>query len=192
MKISVSFKEGTKLSKVNSTTKTDTNTEVSNEVCPYKFIKWAKQDQICGSKPKEGCVYCSRHKKHEGTEQKERKAMPAVISNTINPNTKNKSRSPVKSTQRVLRKHKIIDKLWHPETGLTFKSAKERIVIGKIVDDNINNLTDEDYDVCRKWGFSFIPLEDKELELEYELSEDELDKKSDEKSIYLVAASSSA
>lgn len=192
MKISVSFKEyGATHSRVNSFTKTNTNTEVSNGACPYKFIKGAKQDQMCGLKPKEGSVYCSRHKKHEGTEQKERKAMPDPIRNTIKPKTKSKSRSPIKSIQRVLRKHKILAKLWHPETGLSFKSAKERIVNGKIVDDKLINLTDEDYDICRKWGFSFIPLEDKELE--HDLSDDEVEKKkqnsSSETSIYLLSVS---
>ena len=193
MKISVSFKEDKQRSTVNALTSTNAGTEVSSRGCPYKFIKGAKRDQTCGGNAQEGNVYCSRHKKHEGAEQKERKATPDPKRSIVKPKTKSKNLSPVKSIQRVLRKHKIVGKLWHPETGLVFKSAKERIVIGKIVDDNLVDLTDEDYDDCRKWGFSFSPPEDKELE--EDSSDDEVNEKdesSTETKIYLMASSSSA
>jgi predicted DNA-binding WGR domain protein len=187
MKISVSMKSPGKA----TTTKTNSVASEDPNGCPYKFIKGAKQDTTCGAKAKEGNVYCSRHKKYEGTEPKERKSSPDPKRSTVK-SKKSKSRSPPKSTQRVLRKNKKLDKLWHPETGLVFKSAKERTVVGKCVDDKLIDLTEEDIEDCRKWGFSFVPLDD----------EDEGDESSDdEKSvvttpkkrfIYMEAPSSSA
>ena len=187
MKISVTMKSPGK----ETTTKTNSVASADPNGCPYKFIKGAKQDTTCGAKAKEGNVYCSRHKKYEGTEQKERKSSPDPKLSTVKPK-KSKSRSPAKSTQRVLRKNKKLDKLWHPETGLVFKSAKERTVVGKCVDDKLIDLTEEDIEECRKWGFSFVPLDD----------EDEGDESSDdeksvvttpkERFIYMEAPSSSA
>lgn len=172
--------------------KTSPKTSDQN-VCPYKFIKGTKQDQTCGSKVKEGNSYCSRHKKYEGSDVKERKSSPdpvGSVRNTVKP-PKSKSRSPVKSTQRVIRKNKKIDKLWHPETGLVFKSAKERTVIGKCIDDKITHLTDDDIDECRKWGFSFVPIDDDDDHSEDGGNNEDASKKK-ERFVYMEAASSSS
>jgi predicted DNA-binding WGR domain protein len=176
MKLSVTMKSS---GKVKSTTTAKPNG------CPYKFIKGAKQDTICGSNAKDGNVYCSRHKKYEGTEVKEKKSSPDPKRSTVKP--KSKSRSPVKSTQRVLRKNKNIDKLWHPETCLVFKSAKERTVVGKCVNDKLIDLTEKDIDECRKWGFSFLPIDDDESSEDDSSSEEEK-----ERFIYMEAPSSCA
>lgn len=190
MKISVTMKSPGKA----TTTKTKSVDSADPNGCPYKFIKGAKQDTTCGAKAKEGNVYCSRHKKYEGTEPKERKSSPDPKRSTVKSN-KSKSRSPAKSTQRVLRKNKKLDKLWHPETGLVFKSAKERTVVGKCVDDKLIDLTEEDIEECRKWGFSFVPLDDEDESDEGDESSD--DEKSvvttpKERFIYMEAPSSSA
>jgi predicted DNA-binding WGR domain protein len=190
MKISVTMKSPGKA----TTTKTNPVASADPNGCPYKFIKGAKQDTTCGAKAKEGNVYCSRHKKYEGTEPKERKSSPDPKRSTVK-SKKSKSRSPAKSTQRVLRKNKKLDKLWHPETGLVFKSAKERTVVGKCVDDKLIDLTEEDIEECRKWGFSFVPLDDEDEGDEGDESSD--DEKSvvtnpKERFIYMEAPSSSA
>ena len=190
MKISVTMKSPGKA----TTTKTNSVDSADPNGCPYKFIKGAKQDTTCGAKAKEGNVYCSRHKKYEGTEPKERKSSPDPKRSTVKSN-KSKSRSPAKSTQRVLRKNKKLDKLWHPETGLVFKSAKERTVVGKCVDDKLIDLTEEDIEECRKWGFSFVPLDDEDESDEgNESSDDEKSvvTTSKERFIYMEAPSSSA
>ena len=130
--------------------------------CIYKYIKGANKDQLCASKPKEGNVFCSRHKKHEGTEIKERKLTPSSkMTNTAFTQEKSKPKSVAKDVQRVLRKHKILGKLWHQESGLVFKCAKDRVVIGKCVNDTLNELTESDIEECRKWGFSFNAIDEK-------------------------------
>jgi len=153
--------------------------------CPYKFIKGAKQDQICGSKTKDGVTYCSRHKKFDGSEQKERKSSPIPQKSTVNP-VKSKSKSPEKSVARVLRRNKTLDKLWHPETGFVFRSNNERVVTGKFIDEKLQNLTEDDLDECRRWGFPFVPLDDDDKDEDIDEEENE------KKEIYLVAPSSSA
>ena len=192
MKISVSTKSAKTPVNASKPSSKATSNDSDGDGCPYKFIKGAKQDQTCGSKAKEGNVYCSRHKKYEGTEQKERKASPIPKKGTIKP-SKSKSRSPAKAVQRVLRKHKTLSKLWHPETGLYFRSDNERVVVGKIVDDKLVDLTEEDIDECRRWSFSFVPPNEAELEGDSSSDEDDEKKETSQKvSIYMVAASSSA
>ena len=161
--------------------------------CRYKFIKGSKQDQICGSKVKEGVLYCSRHKKFEGSEQKEQKAVPIAQRNTINSSSKNKPKSPEKSVARVIRKNKTLDKLWHPETCFVFRSDKELIVIGKCINDKLIPMVEEDLDECRKWGFQFSLSNDddeNDMNISYHKKHNTL-LPSNDKSIYLVASSSS-
>ena len=115
--------------------------------CPYEFIKGESKGTICKSKPITGQTYCSRHKKHEGSIKKEKKITP------IAKNTKDeKQNSPVKTT---LVKHKTSGKIWHPETKFVFKSPKEIIVIGKILNDNVIDLTPDDLKICKQWKFAF-------------------------------------
>jgi hypothetical protein len=127
----------------------------SNEqkVCTYVFAKGAKEGEICGSKVRGECAFCSKHKKYEGVDIKEKKIMPQS-KKTFIPAQK---RKPAKggSTELILRKHKILDKLWHVETGMVFKSARERLVIGKCVDDKVQELTGEDLELCRTMGFAY-------------------------------------
>lgn len=186
MKISVTAKKVTRLpSKSSEATK-----ESNSNSCPYKFIKGAKQDQLCGSKVKDGNVYCSRHKKYEGVEQKERKTTPIPKRGTIQASIKTKSRSPAKTTQRIIRKHKGLGKLWHPESGLVIRSHDERVVIGKIVNDKLVDLTEGDLDECRRWGFPFVHPNDAVLENEIS-SDTKKSKQNESVNVYLVADSSS-
>ena len=78
-------------------------------------------------------------------------------------------------------KNKKIDKFVHQDSGLVFKSEKEKNVIGKLHEDKIKELSDEDIDNCKKYGFKYeIEKVTNKEELEEEpddeeLEEDELD-----------------
>ena len=117
--------------------KQDTIIKINN-VCPYVFSKGARNGEQCGCKPKNGNVYCCKHKKYEDTKEK-----------------KIETKKPVEKIGIILRKHKITGKLWHMESGLVFKSVDERIVTGKITNDIINPLTDEDVQECKKLNFKY-------------------------------------
>lgn len=120
-------------------------------VCKYKFTKGASSGQICGCKLQNGNSFCSKHKKFEGVEPKEKACLPKPKKSIVEPVVKT---SPKKQPiEVILRKNKAIDKLWHIETGMVFQSAIDRFVIGKCVDDTIHDLTEEDIDICKSMGF---------------------------------------
>lgn len=132
-----------------------TKTVPSSSGCPYIYTKGEKEGQSCGINPKGSVVYCTRHKKYEGQEPKQKKIVPSA-KKSIAGSTPSKVSAPVaKEVNTVLRKNKIIDKLWHSATGMVFKSAKERVVIGKFVDDKLFPLTKEDIDICMSHSFAY-------------------------------------
>lgn len=119
--------------------------KVKNEVkqnkgCIYVFKRGKNKGKMCGLRCVKGSKYCSKHKKYEYKEHK--------IKKEIVP-------EPVKK-QTIIRMNKKINKFWHPETRLVFKSKEERIVIGKCTEDNlIQALTEEDIKICQARSFAF-------------------------------------
>lgn len=151
MKISVSFKKQPQ--QVKNITVHQKNKKETISGCPYVFTKGTKKGECCGSKPKTEKIYCSKHTKFEGTDPKKIEELPESREKpTIRPTQTNNKIEP-KPIQRVLRKHKDIGKLWHPESDLVFKSAKERVVIGKCVENELVSLKKSDLDTCKQWGF---------------------------------------
>jgi hypothetical protein len=122
--------------------------------CPYIYTKGEKEGQTCNIKPKGGTVFCTRHKKYEGTEPKQKKVLPSS-KKSISPNSGVKKIPAVNAVNTVLRKNKALDKLWHLATGMVFKSVKERVVIGKCVDDKLLPLSSDDIEVCMAHGFAY-------------------------------------
>jgi hypothetical protein len=147
--------ETTKVKSSKSLSKVSDNTNSSSDGCPYIYTKGEKEGQSCGIKPKGSVVYCTRHKKYEGQEPKQKKIIPSA-KKSIAGSTASKVSAPIaKEVNTVLRKNKAIDKLWHSATGMVFKSAKERVVIGKCVDDKLFPLTKEDIDICMSHSFAY-------------------------------------
>ena len=100
-------------------------------------------------------MYCSKHKKYEGTAPKSaKKTTLPEPKKTIVPTVKKVS-PPTKKNNLILMKNKKIDKFVHQESGLVFKSEKEKNVIGKLCDDKIKALSFEDIDNCKKYGFKY-------------------------------------
>ena len=83
----------------------------------------------------------------------------------------------------ILKKNNIINKIWHPESTLVFKSSKEKLVIGRLDNKNFIPLDDEALDLCIKWKFkydnSLVDEEDGEGDEEGE-SEDDNEKSKEE------------
>jgi len=136
------------------TSPTKTEGSSSGDGCPYIYTKGEKEGESCNIKPKGGTVFCTRHKKYEGTEPKQKKVLPSS-KKSISPNTGLKKIPDVNAVNTVLRKNKALDKLWHLATGMVFKSVKERVVIGKCVDDKLVSLSTEDIEVCMAHGFAY-------------------------------------
>jgi hypothetical protein len=135
-----------------SPTKTDISSTSGSEGCPYVYTKGEKEGQVCNIKPKGGVVFCTRHKKYEGIEPKQKKILPS----TKKSNTVVTKKEP--EVNPVLRNNKAIDMLWHSATGMVFKSAKERIVVGKCVNDKVLPLTKDDIEICMSHNFAYEEL----------------------------------
>jgi len=141
--------------------KIDKDEKTSGTICPYVYSKGQNAGEVCGSKPKSGCEYCSKHSKFEGVGQQEKKKMPKAKS--ISSETVKKSKSPSKKPlEKVIRLNKDIDRWWNTETQLVFKSRDERIVVASYRDEKINELTDDDILLCEQYGFKYENLKDKE------------------------------
>lgn len=54
----------------------------------------------------------------------------------------------------VLKKLNSHNTIWHPESTLVFKSQKERLVIGRYVDEQLISLDEEALDLCDEWKFN--------------------------------------
>jgi hypothetical protein len=53
----------------------------------------------------------------------------------------------------ILKKLSAFNTVWHPDSGLVFKSQKERLVIGSYVDNNIVDLDENSLALCEEWNF---------------------------------------
>ena len=148
-------------------------TENNGTTCPYVYAKGSNAGEICGCKIRSGGTYCSKHKKYEGTEPKSssKKILPVAKKSIALP--VKKQVTPPKQISVILKKHKAIDKLWHPETSLVFKSPQERVVIGKVVENKLVLLTEKDVDLCKANNFRFELKEPEEEFEEEELEEEE-------------------
>lgn len=83
----------------------------------------------------------------------------------------------------ILKRHKKTGKVWHPESGLVFKSAKDKVVIGRYENDDFIELDDEALDLCVEFGFKYdkdLVEEDEEEEAEEDDEEPVEDNKKSE------------
>ena len=146
-------------------------TKMLCQTCPYVFTKGNSVGKQCGCRVAKDNTYCSKHKKYEGVEPKEKTVVPKP-KKLVSPQVK---KSPeVKPVDIVLRKHKVLEQLWHSETGMVFKSANEPYVIGKCVKDKLTDLSIEDIKICKSYGFAIqepIKIDNKDaVEIKQEVS----------------------
>ena len=55
----------------------------------------------------------------------------------------------------ILKKLNELNTIWHPDSGLVFKSREEKIVTGMYVDNEFIQLDNEAISICETWGFKF-------------------------------------
>lgn len=153
--------------------------------CPYVFTKGKNSGQSCNAKLKDGLTYCSKHQKCEGIGQAEKKKTPKTkesISSKAVGTTSKKSSPEKRPIEKIIKLNNDINKLWHAETELVFKSKDERVVIASYRDDSLNPLTDDDIELCEKYGFKY----EREENLTEEVLEEEskIQEKKEEKKTY--------
>ena len=130
------------VSKVSKKTKSP---EIGSQ-CSYIFKRGAKPGSRCEKAKKHG-DYCTIHKKH--AEDCDASSVTSSV----------KSQPVKKSVEKVLRKNKDLDKFWHSESRMVFKSKTERVVIGRESSGEILPLSPDDKLVCIKYGFKFAEEE---------------------------------
>jgi hypothetical protein len=126
------------------TSKPSSPKETPKNKCTYKFTKGKQQGETCNGGVKGDSLYCSKHIKFEETGQKDKKPSLPVSTTTEK-----------KSVDRLVRLNKEINKWWHVESKLVFKSDKEKIVVGVYKDDIYRDLCDADIEDCNKYGFRY-------------------------------------
>lgn len=107
--------------------------EYDDNQCVYIFTRGHKAGERCQKKSRKNKKCCSQHKKFEDNN---------IL---LNKNPK----------QIIIKKNNKIDKYCHNQTGMVFKSKDNKIVIGKLVENNIQKLNSEDILICKTWGFNF-------------------------------------
>lgn len=139
------------------------------KLCSYSFSKGELKSAVCGTKVKEGNIYCSKHKKYENVVKKEKKVLPTINHELVKWNETGrivqtyKSLEKIKKENFIIRKHPILQKFVHKETGMVFHSHEKREVIGKIKpsdapfwenrNEEITELTVNDVELCKSYGF---------------------------------------
>jgi hypothetical protein len=113
-------------------------------MCQHTWTKGDRKGTVCGCLVKNPLrSFCSKHIK-----QNTDKPVVAPVQTRIIPDMNNN-----KNKSKVLRRNKIIDKLWHEETGMVFESIEDRRVISKLVDGELEDLTESDVEICKGMGF---------------------------------------
>lgn len=129
------------------------NTNALNK-CAYVFVRGPLKGTTCGCIVKNPTrSFCPKHFK-KGTSPNNVIAKPRktpVVPDATQGQT----------VTKVIRRNKNINKFWHEQTGMVFKSAHERVVVETYKDGVINDLTDEDIKICEELGFAYKKPEKK-------------------------------
>jgi hypothetical protein len=145
---SVASKTSTKSVASKTSTKSSVAKAKNDVTCIYKYIKGKQEGQLCGKNAKLDSNYCTKHLKFETDGQKEKKSIipkEEVVK--------------VSKVEKCIRYNKDINRWWHQETKLIFKSNLDKVVVGIYRNDNIEKLNDDDCNVCEKYGFKYTKNE---------------------------------
>ncbi len=115
--------------------------------CPYKWVKGKKAGQICGTKSKNG-LYCSTHKKYENFEQKQRKIVPVCARTEL---AKKENKEITNNENKLtFRKNKELNLYINTSNNFALSSVRDKIVVGKIVDNKLVDLNEKDKEECQR------------------------------------------
>lgn len=103
--------------------------------CQYVFTRGKRKGQMCGARACKNFMYCSKHKKHANKKAKKQKLIPE------------------KMRTNILKRIRSINKYYHPDSGMVFKSKEEKVVIGKYVNGEVIDLNNDDLEICKKFCF---------------------------------------
>ena len=112
----------------------DTVDETVETKCVYVPTKGKSKGVVCGAVVVEGTDLCTKHTKKPVENEK-------------------KDGAKVETKMQVVKKQ---NGRWvHQETGLVFKSSKERIIIGKMIEEEFTTLDKDDIPMVERHGFAY-------------------------------------
>ena len=118
----------------------------NNNKCIYIISRGKNVGNYCNNKVTKGFKYCSKHKIHENKKQK------VKVNNRV-------PKFDTASSKIKLTKNRRFKKFWHEETSFIFdiidNNKTNQIVIGKVFDGKIIDLTEEDFETCKKYNFTY-------------------------------------
>ena len=106
--------------------------------CPFVLTRGPNAGNECGKNNKTGEDFCGRHLTMKPKEPK------APVSKGV----------PKNIAMRALRMHKEIKRPYNTENKFVFKSSKERVVIGRIINDKFVELTEDMLEDCKKYQYN--------------------------------------
>lgn len=109
--------------------------------CPYILTRGKRKGEQCHGKSAKTSTYCAAHKKYEG--------MPVKAPPKVMPK--------VDVTEQTLAHpyHDVLGVHYHIDTKMVFESENSFVVTGKIVDNEVHELTEQDKRVCERFGFEY-------------------------------------
>jgi hypothetical protein len=148
--------------------------------CQYVKVRGPTKGELCGKKAKSGSEFCSAH--HD-------KGQP-VVKDKVKPIVESKLSAPIKRTpvnvvkkevhRNTFAKHPVLTDeegnslRWNEETGLFLKSRNEQFIVGKIIENEIYPLDDEDIKLCKLRSLNYqLPEVYEEEPIEEEPIEEE-------------------
>jgi hypothetical protein len=82
--------------------------------------------------------------------------------------------------RKVLKPLKEMETIWHPDSGLVFKSKTEKVVTGKWVNSEFVPLDEDSVELCAQWSFKYDQELYDELMAEGEEDAEEVDETGEE------------
>jgi len=123
--------------------------------CVYEFMRPPHTGKVCGASiRKEGASYCSKHAPYELREILKKENGDDKEDKNIKKYEEKEIEKPKLNKLIAIRLHPILKKFVH-SSGLVFFSKQEKVVYGKLVDEEIVELNDEDIEICRKYSFKY-------------------------------------
>lgn len=155
-------------SSVEKEKKTNAKVEKNSVKCSHVFTKGTKSGETCTSAAKEG-GFCARHAKTLASKNDEKEEKKSVVDSAKKNNLQ----------KIVLALNKDINRYWHKESQLVFHSKSNLVVVGKIRENGVfvEELRDEDIELCKKYHFKYETNKEKLVEEKKKKIVDELQEK---------------
>jgi high mobility group protein B3 len=141
------------------------SSKVEKSACIWEMVRGDRKGEACGKPCEENSSHCKDH------------AKMAAKKNVKSP-TKPKPKSPSTSETKMIKitMHKKFKKPWNVETGFVFeKKDGDFVVVSKIENDEIVDLTEEDIAICKKRDLPYYKEEGEEEEEVEEEEEEEVE-----------------